>query len=247
MNNKSVIVTGASSGIGKEIAVKLAALGNQVTLADINEGPGSEVVAEIEAAGGQAQFVATDISSEASVKNMVASAVAAYGGLNGACNCAAVSQGNKLLAEIEVEDWDRCHAINARGTFLCNKHEISAMLESGGSIVNISSTCAVKGFAGLGEYASTKASILSITRSAAVEYSAEGVCVNAVMPGFTLTENGKKALAGNPELEARTVGLHPIGRAAEPIEIAEAACWLLSDASSFVTGAIIPVDGGMTA
>ena len=247
MNDKSVVVTGASSGIGKEIALQLAAKGCKVTLADVNESAGSAVVSEIESNGGTAQFVSTDIANEASVKNMVESAVATYGKLDGACNSAAISQSNLPLTEISVEAWDRCHAVNARGTFLCNKHEILAMLQHGGAIVNISSTCAVKGVPGLADYASTKASIVSVTRSAAVEYSAQGIRVNAIMPGFTLTENGKIALSKNPELEEITAGLHPIGRAAEPEEIGAAVCWLLSDEASYVTGAILPVDGAMTA
>ena len=246
VSDKSIIVTGASSGIGKEIALQLAGKRCQVTLADVDEIAGSAVVSEIESNGGTAQLVRTDIADETSVKNMVESAISAYGKLDGACNSAAISQSNKPLTEVTVEDWDRCHAVNARGTFLCNKHEIQAMLQSGGAIVNISSTCAVKGVPGLAEYASTKASIVSVTRSAAVEYSAQGIRVNAIMPGFTLTENGKIAISKNPELEAMTAGLHPIGRAAEPEEIAAAACWLLSDEASYVTGGVIPVDGAMT-
>lgn len=247
LKDKSVIVTGASSGIGRQIALKLAALGCRVTLGDVNEQSGLQVVSGIESAGGRAQFVNTDISDESSVQHMVASALSAYGKLDGACNSAAVPPSNKPMTEIAVEDWDACHAINARGTFLCNKHEIAAMLEKGGSIVNISSTCAVRGFYGLGEYASTKASIVGITRTAAVEYASQGVRVNAIMPGFTLTENAKVALAANPTLAAQTIAMHPIGRGAEPEEIAEATCWLLSDQASFVTGAVVPIDGGMTA
>ncbi len=247
LQDRSIVVTGAASGIGRQVALQLAGFGCKLTIADVNESAARDVVAEIVSNGGMAQFVRTDIAIEADVEAMVDAAVSAYGRLHGACNCAAISQGNKPLAEIEVEDWDRCHAINARGTFLCNKHEIKAMLESGGAIVNVSSTSAVRGFPGLGEYASTKASIVSITRSAAVEYSARGIRVNAIMPGFTLTENAKVVLAGNPELAAQTVGLHPIGRGAEPEEIAASVCWLLSDQASFMTGAIVPVDGGMTA
>lgn len=247
LQDKSMIVTGASSGIGREIALKLAALGCRVTLGDVNEKAGLEIVSDIETAGGRAQFVKTDISDESSVRQLVASAASAHGKLDGACNSAAITGSNRTLTEISVDDWDRCHAVNARGTFLCNKHQIAAMLEKGGSIVNISSTAAVRGFYGLGEYSSTKASIVSLTRTAAIEFASRGVRVNAIMPGFTLTEHGKEALSGNPTLEAQTIGLHPIGRGAEPEEIAEAACWLLSDQASYVTGSVIAVDGGMTA
>ena len=247
LKDKSMIVTGASSGIGRQIALKLAALGCQVTLGDVNERAGLDVVSDIETAGGRAQFVRTDISDESSVQHMVASAVSTYGQLDGACNSAAIPGCNKPLTEISVEDWDHGHAVNARGTFLCNKHEIAAMLEKGGSIVNISSTAAVRGLFGLADYSSTKASIVSVTRTAAIEFASQGVRVNAIMPGFTLTEHGKKSLKENPTLEAQTIALHPIGRGAEPEEIAEAVCWLLSDQASYVTGAVVAVDGGMTA
>ena len=246
LNGKSIIVTGAGAGLGRAVALSLAKEGSKVTIGEINEKTGAATLAAIEETGGQAQFVKTDISDENSVTRMVETAISAYGQLDGACNNAAVPQSNKSLHEVTLEDWDRVHSVNSRGTFLCIKYEIAAMLGKGGAIVNVSSTGAVRGFPGLTEYSASKAAILGLTRSAAVEYASQGIRVNAVMPGFILTEGGKAALAENPELEAITTSLHPIGRGAEPEEIAAAIVWLLSDEASFVTGACNAVDGGIT-
>ena len=242
--DRSIIVTGAAGGIGRSTALLLAENGCRVTVADILEEGGCETVEMITSAGGQAQFVKTDISDESSVGQMVEFAVSTYGKIDGACNNAAIGPKFKCLHELTAAEWDRCHSINTRGTFLCIKYEIEAMLQTGGAIVNVSSTSAVKGFPNLAEYGASKAAIVGMTRHAAVDYASKGIRINAVLPGGTLSEH---VIRVTPEADLQQIARsHPIGRSAQPKEIAASIRWLLSDEASFVTGSMIAVDGGQT-
>jgi NAD(P)-dependent dehydrogenase (short-subunit alcohol dehydrogenase family) len=199
-------------------------------------------------AGGKAQFIKTDISNEESVKQMVDAAVSLYGRLDGACNAAGVPQAGKLLADVSLEEWDRCHSINLRGTFLCNKYQIIAMLNNGGgSIVNIVSTSANVGFPNAAEYCASKAGVMGLVRGAAIDYATKGIRINAVLPGGTLTPMLKAAMETDKGLEPALAAVHPMKRFGQPHEIASAVLWLLSDEASFATGAAYPVDGGHTA
>lgn len=246
--DKSVIVTGAGSGIGAEIAKKLAAAGCKVTVADMNKAGGESVTEGIKSAGGQAQFVHTDVSDEDSVKSLVEAATGAYGRLHGACNAAGISQRGKIMHELSLAEWDRCHGINLRGLFLCNKYEVLAMLDSGGgSIVNIASTVSVVGVQNAVEYCSSKAGVLGLVRGAAIDYATKGIRINAVLPGVTATPMLKSATEQDPGLEKALTDVLPMKRFGQPSEIAAAAFWLLSDEASFVTGTSIAVDGGHTA
>ena len=245
MPGKSVIVTGGSSGIGKAAAELLVNAGHAVTIADVAEAAGQAVAAHLEAQGkGRAQFVLTDVRDPTNVRSMVEKAVAAYGRLDGAVNCAGVPQASKLTHELSLEDWDFCNNINLRGMFLCLKYEIAAMLEGkSGSIVAISSAAATLGLPKSADYCASKAGITGLVRAAAVDYARSGIRINALLPGATLTPLATRSSAANPGIsDALPV---PIGRWASPQEIAEGAVWLISDASSYVTGACIAIDGGM--
>lgn len=241
---KAFMVTGGASGIGEATATLLAASGAAVTVADRDETGGTAVAQRLVAAGGQAQFVKLDVRDEDSVKAAVAQAVAAFGRLDGAVNSAGVEQKGQWLHELDVADWDFCTSINLRGMFLCVKHQIAAMLPTGGAIVAVSSAAAVKGLVGSAEYCAGKAGVLGLVRAAAADYADRGIRINALLPGGTATPLARRSTAGNPRL-AGTLRI-PMGRMAQPEEIAAAAIWLVSDGSSYVTGACLAADGGMT-
>ncbi|MDB5713647.1 MAG: family oxidoreductase [Sphingomonadales bacterium] len=245
---KSIIVTGGGSGIGAAVALYLAEEGAKVTVGDVNQQGGETTVQSIEAAGGTAQFIATDVSQEEDVKALVAAAVKAFGKLDGACNAAGVSQRGKAMHEITIEEWDRCHGINLRGMFLCNKYEVLSLLESGGgAIVNIASTVSVVAVQNGAEYCASKSGVMGLVRGAALDYATKGIRVNAVLPGGTLTPMLTSATEQDPGLRKALEDVHPMRRFGAPSEIAGAVLWLLSDDASFVTGSSIAVDGGQLA
>lgn len=242
---KSVIVTGAASGIGKACAILLAREGWAVAVADRDMAGGAATVAEIAAAGGRAHFVATDVADEESVRAMVASAVAVYGQLDAAINSAGIAQRGVSIREMDSASWDRCNDINLRGMFFCLKHEVDAMwARSRGAIVAISSTAATKGLVNSSDYCAAKAGITGLVRGAAIDCAERGIRINALLPGATLTPLATGSTANTPGL-AGTLK-RPLGRMAQPEEIAAAAYWLVSDNASYVTGASIAVDGGMS-
>ena len=244
---KSIIVTGGGSGIGEAVARLLGEAGCRVTVADRNAEAAEASASAICAAGGEAQAVTTDVSQEADVRAMVDAAIATYGTLDGACNAAGVAQTGKLLHEVTLEDWDRCHGVNLRGLFLCNKYQVAAMLErKGGAIVNIASTAAMVGFPNGSEYCASKAGVMGLVRGGAIDYATRGIRINAVLPGGTLTPMLKSAMAADPGLEPALAAVHPMNRFAQPQGIAGAARWLLSDEASFVTGTSFAIDGGHT-
>ncbi|GLK42785.1 MULTISPECIES: SDR family NAD(P)-dependent oxidoreductase [Novosphingobium] len=240
---RSAIVTGGASGIGKACVHQLIAQGWAVTIADRNP-DGEAQVEAIRAAGGTAQFVATDVSREEDVRALLAAATGAYGQLHGAINCAGVVGMSKPVHEIAVEDYDRILAINLRGMFLCIKHQVAAMLPyRDGSIVAVSSAAALKGLPWSSDYCSSKAGIDGLVRGAAMDCAEHNVRINAVLPGATITPLAMSSSNANPALaKTRT---RPMERMAEPSEIAAAAVFLVGPGGSFVTGISMPVDGGM--
>lgn len=243
----SIIVTGGANGIGEAAAILFCEHGARVTVADISP-KGQDTVDRIVAAGGTAQFIRTDISQEADVAAMVAAAIGAYGRIDAAFNNSGVPNVGKRLHEVEVAEWDRCHAINLRGTYLCMKYEIAEMLKTGGgAIVNTASVAGLVNVPLTGEYTASKHGVSGLTKAAASDYGHDNIRVNAIAPGAVRTAMFAKSCADNPELESYCASVHPIGRFGEPIEEAEAAMWLLSPSASFVTGIIMPVDGGYTA
>lgn len=243
---KTIIVTGAASGIGFACAQLLAEAGANIVLADRNEAAASDAAAKL--GGGKVVAMRADVSNEDDAKAMVDMAVSTFGKLDGACNAAGVPQTGKLIHELSVEEWDRCHSVNLRGLFLCNKHQIASMLGSGGgAIVNIVSTAGLVGFPNGSEYCASKAGALGLVRASAIDYARKGIRINAVLPGATNTPMLAGAFAQDPGLEQALASVHPIGRLGQPLEIAAAARFLLSDEASFVIGAAYCVDGGHTA
>jgi 2,5-dichloro-2,5-cyclohexadiene-1,4-diol dehydrogenase 1 len=248
LTGKSIIITGGGSGMGREAALLAAKAGARLTIADIGVEGGQETVRLIAAAGGTAQFIRTNIAEEAQAAAMVAAAVSAYGRLDGAFNNAAVPQNSVALHELTAEQFRRAMDINVTGTFFCMKHEIIQMLKNGGgAIVNTASAAGVTAFPAACEYVTSKHAVVGMTKAGAIDYGTQGIRVNAILPGATLTPMLTGAIAGAPGLEQYLIDQQPIGRLGLPAEIATAAVWLLSDHASFVTGASFAIDGGYTA
>ncbi len=243
-----IVVTGAASGIGRSGAVIAARNGARVLVTDINEDGGRETVEIIRKEGGEAAFERIDISAQDDVKRMVRRAVELYDRLDGAFNNAALSQVTALTHDLSLPQWQRALAVTLSGTFMCMKYEIEEMLTRGsGSIVNTSSGAGLRGFAQGAEYSSAKFGVVGLTRTSAIEYAPRGIRINSVAPGAVRTPMMTAVLENDPELEAYINRSNPMGRMAHPDEIGEAAAWLLSDAASFVTGAVLAVDGGLLA
>lgn len=243
----TALVTGGGSGIGRAAAQRLAARGTAVTVADINGAAADETVRLISAAGGVASSAQCDIADEAAVRAAVA-ASSASGRLDYAVNCAGLrGPGMPVpLAEYDTDLFDRLVAVNLRGTFLCLKYEISAMLPAGtGSVVNISSAAGVQGVPGTAGYTGSKHGIIGITKTAALDYGPAGIRVNAICPGLIDTPMNQSGRT--PEHMAAMISSIPLKRKGAPAEIADAIAWLCSPQSSFVSGAVLGVDGGRSA
>ncbi|HEX9049340.1 MAG TPA: glucose 1-dehydrogenase [Anaeromyxobacter sp.] len=245
LSGKVAVVTGAGSGIGREVALAYAREGAAVLVSDVNEAGGRETVAAIAAAKGRASFFRADVSRTAECAALADEAVRTFGRLDVACNNAGIGGAIAPVAEQPIEAWDRIIAVNLSSVFYCMRAQIPRMLErGGGAIVNMASILGAVGFPGSAGYVAAKHGVVGLTRTAALEYSVQGVRVNAVGPGFIETP----LLAGmDAAARAGLVALHPIGRLGRPQEVAELVVWLSSPASSFVTGAYVPIDGGYLA
>jgi NAD(P)-dependent dehydrogenase (short-subunit alcohol dehydrogenase family) len=245
MKNKTAIITGAASGIGKATAELFAKQGASVIVSDIQETEGNTVVKDIIAAGGKASFFKTDVSKPEEMEALINFAVKTYGKLDIAVNNAGISGEISPLADMSIEGWQKIIAVNLNSLFYGMKYQIQAMLKNGGgSIVNISSILGSVGFAGSAGYAAAKHGVVGLTQTAALEYSAHNIRINAVGPGFIDTP---LLNALDAEMKKQLVALHPIGRLGKSEEVAELILWLGSDKSSFVTGSYYPVDGGYLA
>ncbi|HXX85652.1 MAG TPA: SDR family oxidoreductase [Casimicrobiaceae bacterium] len=245
---KVAFVTGAASGIGRSAAIAFAREGASVVVADVSDQGNRETARMIEEQGGRTLAVRCDVTRAEDVKAALHKTIEAFGRLDIAFNNAGVEP-KKLVrtAEVEEEEWDRIINIDLRGVFLCMKHEIPLMLkQGGGAIVNTSSGAGVIGIKGNPAYAAAKHGVIGLTRSAALEYAAANVRVNAVCPGYVDTPMMARFTGGTAEGRARVVSEEPIGRMAQPEEIANAVLWLCSDASSFTVGHALVVDGGQT-
>jgi NAD(P)-dependent dehydrogenase (short-subunit alcohol dehydrogenase family) len=244
---KVALVTGAGSGIGQASAIAFAREGAAVVASDVLDN-GGETVETIRGNGGEACFVRCDVSDEADVEALLVETVARYGRLDAAHNNAGITTAQVLAADVTVEDFERTIAVNLKGVWLCMKYEIPRMLESGGgAIVNAGSSAAVLGLPKFAAYTASKHGVAGLTKSAALDYAKLGVRVNVVSPGATRTPMMLAAMAENPERETFVKSGIPMGRMAEPEEVAEAAVWLCSYRASFITGQVLQVDGGIAA
>jgi NAD(P)-dependent dehydrogenase (short-subunit alcohol dehydrogenase family) len=247
-DGKVALVTGAGSGIGRSSAKIFAREGARVIVSDLIANTAEETARQIRADGGTAIAVACDVSSENEVRALVTAAVEAFGQLDAAHNNAGVTHEQVLAGELTEGAFDRSLAVNLKGVWLCMKYEIEQMLRNGGgAIVNAGSTAAVVGLPKFAAYTATKHGVVGLTKSAALDYADKGIRVNVVSPGATRTPMMLKAIAENPEREEFVRAGIPMGRMAEPDEVAEAAVWMCSDRASFITGQVLQVDGGIVA
>ena len=246
-HDRVALVTGASSGIGRATAKRFAAEGTQVVGVDVDVDGGRETVSEIEAAGGEATFVEADVTDESDVEEMVAAAVDSYGGLDCAFNNAGIEGQEARASEQSTSNWEQVIDTNLKGVFLSMREEIPVLMENGGgAIVNTASIAGLRGFRNLSPYVASKHGVVGLTKTAALEFSGDGVRVNAVCPGVIETPMVARAQEENPEAMEATVAATPADRLGQPAEIAAAATWLCSDDASFVTGESLVVDGGFT-
>jgi NAD(P)-dependent dehydrogenase (short-subunit alcohol dehydrogenase family) len=250
LRDKVAIITGSSSGIGKATAILFAKEGAKVVVNySHSKEEADEVVAFIQVYGGEAIAVKADVSNEAEVKQLIAETVKRFGKIDILYNNAGVEM-QKPLTEMSEDDWNYVLNINLKGMFLCAKHAIPHMLENGGSIINTASALGLVGSAMLSAYSASKGGVVMLTKSLALEYADKHIRVNCICPGAIDTPMLRRFIDRSPnpkETERQLASSHPLGRLGKPEDIAEAALYLASDDSSFVTGHSLVVDGGFTA
>lgn len=242
--NKVVIVTGGTSGIGRETAIAFAREGATVVVSGRREAEGAESVRLIKDAGGEGLFIKADVSEEADTIRLIETTVEKYGRLDVAFNNAGISLGATPLLEATGEQFDQIFDINVRGVFFALKHEVAAMLKTGGgAIVNNASVLGIRPLSQTSIYNASKSAIIGLTKSVALEFAQSGVRVNVVCPGVIETDMTSE-IRTNDTVTAQVKALHPMGKFGTPGQVAAAVLYLASDGAAFSTGVVVTVDGG---
>jgi NAD(P)-dependent dehydrogenase (short-subunit alcohol dehydrogenase family) len=248
LEGKVALVTGGTSGIGRETAVLFAKAGAKVVVAGRREPEGKETIELVRAAGGDGLFVKTDVSKASEVETLVKKVVEKFGRLDVAFNNAGIEGVWSSIVSESEEDWDRTFDINLKGVWLCLKYEMRQMLKQGGggAIVNMASVAGLIGLAGAAAYCASKHGVIGLTKCVALETARSGIRINAVCPAVVETPMADR-LYSAPQVNKFVLGLHPVGRFGKPMEIAEAVVWMCSDRASFMTGQSLVLDGGFLA
>jgi NAD(P)-dependent dehydrogenase (short-subunit alcohol dehydrogenase family) len=248
LEGKVGLVTGGTSGIGRDAAILFAKAGAKVVVAGRREVEGKKTVELIRGAGGDGLFAQADVSQASEVEMLVQKTVDKFGRLDVAFNNAGIEGIWLPITEQSEEDWDRTIDVNLKGVWLCLKYEIRQMRKQGGggAIVNMASVAGLMGFAGAATYCASKHGVIGLTKSAALENARSGIRVNVVCPAVIETPMAERAYS-QPEVNKFVLSLHPIGRFGRPEEIAEAVVWMCSDRASFMTGQSLVLDGGLLA
>jgi NAD(P)-dependent dehydrogenase (short-subunit alcohol dehydrogenase family) len=250
MSGKVALVTGGSAGIGRAAALAFARSGAQVVIASRHQPTAEAALQALQAAGGEALWVPTDLTDATQVQTLVHRTVATYGRLDYAFNNGGSGGRRRPAAEMDEADWDATIAGYLKSTWLCMKCEIPVMIKQGeGVIVNNASVDGLRGFPfpGGSAYAAAKHGVLGLTKSAAREYIGQGVRINAICPGWIRTAPVERRMGSSPEVAQEILRQEPIGRLGTPEEVAEAVLWLCSEKASFVVGSCMAVDGGYLA
>jgi NAD(P)-dependent dehydrogenase (short-subunit alcohol dehydrogenase family) len=251
LDEKVAVITGAAEGIGRSCALQFARAGAAVVVADRNTKAGEETAHAIAAAGGQAMYVPVDVADEGAVEQLFRRTLAHYGTLDVLVSNAGIggrSLGDGPVHQCTLEAWEQIMAVNLRGTFLTCKHALPPMFERGGSIVTIASVLGLVGTQGLFDthaYATSKAGIIGLTRNIAAHYARQRIRANVIAPGLIDTRMAARTKA-NPAIAEQVAFWQPLGVVGQPGDVASAAIFLASDESRFITGAVLPVDGGWT-
>ncbi len=248
MEGKAGLVTGSGSGIGRATALALAKAGAKVMVSDVSEAAGLETVKMIEDLGGEAAFLACDVSKEDQVIALVDKTVETFGKLDFAHNNAGINKGLVPIGEMSSKDWDITMQVNLYGTFYCIKHEVNAMVKNGGgAIVNTASGAGLEGSPNMAPYIASKHAINGLTKAVALEYGQQGITINSIAPGATITPAIESWSKSNPEQFAGVLKSMPAGKMSTAEDQANAVVFLCSDLASSISGVTLAVDGGFTA
>lgn len=246
--NKVVVVTGGSLGLGRETSLLLAKHGAKVAVTDILDKEGKALVEEIKKSGGQAKYWHLDVTNEKEVEKVYGEVFKEFGRLDGTVNNAGIAGADKPSTEVTEKEWDLVMDINVKGVFFCTKHAVPLMKKSGGgSIVNISSIYGIVGAADLPPYHASKGAVRVMSKTDALQYAKDKIRVNSVHPGFIWTPLVEELGKDDPGFRKHLDSLHPIGQIGEAIDIAYGILYLISDESKFSTGSELVIDGGYTA
>jgi len=249
LQNKVILVTGGSTGIGRATAKVLGREGAIVVIADVQDEEGANTVKMVADAGGQAEFHHVDVADYDAVHALVDTVVSNHGALDGAFNNAGIEGPSAKILKLDVADWERILRVNLTGVFVCMKCEIEQMVKQdrGGSIVSTASAAGLIGIPGAAGYNASKHGVVGLTKTVALEYATKNVRVNAVCPGFIDTPMLNRVTDASIKIREQLIDAVPMRRVAQPSEIGEVVAWLMSEKSSYVTGVAMPVDGGWVA
>jgi NAD(P)-dependent dehydrogenase (short-subunit alcohol dehydrogenase family) len=249
LQNKVVLVTGGSTGIGRATAKVLGAEGAVVVIADVQDEEGANTVEMVTAAGGRAEFHHVDVADYDAMRALVSAIAAQHGALDGAFNNAGIEGPTAKILNVDMADWDRVIRVNLTGVFVCMKCEIEQMVkqERGGSVVSTASAAGLIGIPGAASYNASKHGVVGLTKTVALEYAAKNIRVNAVCPGFIETPMLNRVTDASVKIREQLINTVPMRRVAQPSEIGDVVAWLISDKSTYVTGVAMPVDGGWVA